>query len=119
MTWNGQQVVSQPVANTSLDPPLEASFQGGVWQSGTVLRIEFDDMSVEWNEQIFFSDALSQCVNASSAIGTVQHTVTLEANAYVITFTTDKEGNVYFPRISEKSILLGANSGGAAITITD
>lgn len=76
-------------------------------------------MSVDWSEEILFSDAMSQCVNASSAISTVQHTVTFEVNACVITFTTDAEGDVHFPAISEKFIVLGANSGGAAITITD
>ena len=83
------------------------------------MRIEFVDMSVEWREEIAFSDAMSQGVHASGVVSTVQHTVTYEGNACVITFTTDTEENVFFPRIVEKSIIIGANSGGAAITITD
>ena len=78
-------------------------------------------MSVDWSEDIAFSDAMSQCVDetGSGTVSTVQHTVTYSANTCEITFTTEKEGNVIFPRIVEKSIIFGANSGGAAITITD
>jgi len=76
-------------------------------------------MSVDWHEEIAFSDAMSQCVNTASSVSTVQQTVAYEANACVITFTTEAEGDVYFPRIVEKSIIIGANEGGAAFTITD
>lgn len=76
-------------------------------------------MSVDWTEEIAFSDAMSQGVNAQGFVNAVQHAVTFEANACVITFTTDAEGDVYFPRIVEKSIIIGANKGGAAITISD